>query len=94
MQLLIPYVLNKVAPIHNPSTKVVNFLSMNFCAEQKLEFEDLFHTAFVLLLALKVQNILKINRGKQSPTSPLLFCPRSDRLAAKGKKAYRLLSFC
>lgn len=67
MQLLIPYVLNKVAPIHNPSTKVVNFLSMNFCAEQKLEFEDLFHTAFVLLLALKVQNILKINRGKQFP---------------------------
>lgn len=38
MQLLIPYVLNKVAPIHNPGTKVVNFLSMNFCAEQKLEF--------------------------------------------------------
>ena len=27
----------------------------------------LFHTAFVLLLALKAQNILKINRGKQFP---------------------------
>ena len=51
MQLLNPYVLDKVAPMHNSSIKV----------------EDLFHTAFVLLLALKAQNILKINRGKQFP---------------------------
>lgn len=38
MQLFISYVLNKVAPIHNPNTKVVNFLSMTFFAEQKSEF--------------------------------------------------------
>lgn len=42
MQLFISYVLNKVAPIHNPNTKVVNFLSMTFFAEQNQSFKTYF----------------------------------------------------
>ncbi len=36
MQLFISYVLNKVAPIHNPNTKVVNFLLNELLCRAKI----------------------------------------------------------
>lgn len=78
MQLFISYVLNKVAPIHNPNTKVVNFLLNELLCRAKIRVLRLFHTLFVPLLALNAQNMLKINHVKQFPDNYLRHSTHQD----------------